>query len=384
MTFHYEREYAAEFGGSDAASIIYEFVWWCRRLRLQNEHQLDGRTWIYYGIEALHTLYPWIPTRTLRRILDRLVDAGVLVRATAPQRRTLNGTCGRDIWLQTAWYAFVDEARFLGPLDAAKMAQPEAAEAPCHAANSAPSCTESLDSSMDVPVAATAELAPNEAGCKGGALPRAAAAAASAQESAPEPAPHPPASPLPPASSLDSAPRSLDKSPSSLDSPPDAIADRLSQLPGLSRAKAETLARTARANGRGLDYVNRWIAQSERRPADKRVGFVIAMITRNEEPPVPLSQAPPKERENPEIAATRRYIAELHRPPADPEALRRAEEEAFAAIRGIQTQWIESDPTLAERRREVRPDADAEAEAERERRARAQVDRWRQEAYAAA
>lgn len=105
MIHSFDSEHARLYGMSSAV-LLHHIQHWILRNRANGEHLHEGRTWTYNSVSAYKDLFPYLSYDQVRRALERLVAAGVLVTGNF-------GSVGRD---RTTWYAFRDERRFLPPL----------------------------------------------------------------------------------------------------------------------------------------------------------------------------------------------------------------------------------------------------------------------------
>ena len=97
--------------GVDAAIMIENFRFWIAKNKANGRHFYEGRFWTYNSIKAFSELFPYWTEKQIRRILDKLEDAEVLV----------SGSFNASPWDKTKWYAFGE--RFDLPEQAARFAQ---------------------------------------------------------------------------------------------------------------------------------------------------------------------------------------------------------------------------------------------------------------------
>lgn len=93
--------------GIPAAVLIENFRFWISKNRANDKHLMEGRIWSYNSVKAFQELFPYMGIKQIRAALDKLVDAGVLMK-----RDWNEGKADR-----TLWYAFRDEEAFIGPAD---------------------------------------------------------------------------------------------------------------------------------------------------------------------------------------------------------------------------------------------------------------------------
>lgn len=99
----FDPELATKYGVEEAV-LIQNFQFWIRQNYASGSNMRAGRCWTYDSLEALAEKFPYWKPHQIRRILNSLVEAGVLLREQ-PKKGELDRRC---------WYAFVDEAQFLG------------------------------------------------------------------------------------------------------------------------------------------------------------------------------------------------------------------------------------------------------------------------------
>ncbi|MDF0506577.1 hypothetical protein POK33_38145 [Burkholderia cenocepacia] len=102
MQHSFDIDHARAYGVHEAV-LIYHLRFWIVRNRANGENFREGRTWTYNSVKAFADLFPYMSPKQVRRALEHLVEAAVLLTGN------YNAT-GRD---RTLWYAFNDEDRFL-------------------------------------------------------------------------------------------------------------------------------------------------------------------------------------------------------------------------------------------------------------------------------
>jgi hypothetical protein len=102
MNHFFDIEHAKRFGVIEAV-LIANFQFWITKNRANGENQRNGRTWTYNSVRAYALLFPYLSRDQVRRAIDRLVAAEVLVVGNYNDKAT-------D---QTKWFAFHDERVFL-------------------------------------------------------------------------------------------------------------------------------------------------------------------------------------------------------------------------------------------------------------------------------
>jgi hypothetical protein len=106
MNHSFDCDVAAKYGMLEAV-LIHNFQHWIKLNRDNNRNFRDGRTWTYNSVKALHKQYHYISSDKIRRALDKLEEAGVLVKGVYNE---LPGD-------RTTWYAFADEAYWIPDSD---------------------------------------------------------------------------------------------------------------------------------------------------------------------------------------------------------------------------------------------------------------------------
>ena len=113
MSFAFDPELAALYGLDEAVMIQY-LQGWIRHNRNKGSNLHEGKTWTYNSLARFAEMLPFWSFKQIRRILSSLRRQGVL-------------TVGHfaKFWSdRTNWYAFVDEAKFLGAELAAAFQKP--------------------------------------------------------------------------------------------------------------------------------------------------------------------------------------------------------------------------------------------------------------------
>lgn len=102
MEHSFNIEYAQKYGLEEAI-LIGNMRHWITKNKANRKHIYDGRTWTYNSHKAFVEIYPYWNEHKIRRILDSLVEQGVLVK----------GNYNKMSYDRTTWYAFNDESLFL-------------------------------------------------------------------------------------------------------------------------------------------------------------------------------------------------------------------------------------------------------------------------------
>ena len=102
MNHSFDVDHACLYGIPEAI-LIANFQFWIAKNKANGENLREGRTWTYNSVKAFTELFPYMSIKQVRRALDSLVAADVLVTANHNE-----SACDR-----TLWYAFSDESIFL-------------------------------------------------------------------------------------------------------------------------------------------------------------------------------------------------------------------------------------------------------------------------------
>lgn len=102
MEHHFNTDYAIKYGIEEAI-VINNLQFWIIKNRANKKHFFNDRTWTYNTYKAFSEIFPYWNEHKMKRILDSLVQQGILLRENYNKS-------GYD---RTCWYAFVDEKSFL-------------------------------------------------------------------------------------------------------------------------------------------------------------------------------------------------------------------------------------------------------------------------------
>jgi hypothetical protein len=102
MNHFFNVEHAKRYGVIEAV-LIANFQFWIAKNKANGENLRNGRTWTYNSVRAYALLFPYLSRDQVRRTIDRLVAAKVLMVGNYNDKAT-------D---QTKWFAFCDEGLFL-------------------------------------------------------------------------------------------------------------------------------------------------------------------------------------------------------------------------------------------------------------------------------
>ena len=105
MNYTFDINLAQKYG-VNAAIVIANFQFWISKNKANNRHFYDGRYWTYNSVKAFEDIFPFWTGRQIRKILDDLVNLGILIK----------GNYNKITYDRTLWYAFKDEDLFLYPV----------------------------------------------------------------------------------------------------------------------------------------------------------------------------------------------------------------------------------------------------------------------------
>lgn len=103
MNYSFDTEVAKEYG-VNAAIMIKNFQFWIIKHRAEEKNFFDGCYWTYNSVRGWSELFSFWSPKQIRTILDNLVEKRVLKK----------GNYNQTPYDRTLWYAFVDEAKWIG------------------------------------------------------------------------------------------------------------------------------------------------------------------------------------------------------------------------------------------------------------------------------
>lgn len=98
----YDEEIAIKYG-IEAGVLYQHFLFWIKNNKANGRNYKEGRFWTYNSRSALLTQFPELTENKIRGALNRLVEAGILMR----------GCFNKFAWDRTTWFAFVEEPKEL-------------------------------------------------------------------------------------------------------------------------------------------------------------------------------------------------------------------------------------------------------------------------------
>lgn len=105
MNHAFDVAHATKYGLNEAI-LINHFEFWIAKNVGNKRHQYDGKTWTYNSIHAFEAIFPYLSYKQIRRAVDQLIAADVLVR----------GNYNQNTYDRTSWFAFSDEFLIANPL----------------------------------------------------------------------------------------------------------------------------------------------------------------------------------------------------------------------------------------------------------------------------
>lgn len=102
-SFHgFDTGYAMAYGAEEAI-VLHHFQYLIRANAVSGHNFREGRYWTYDTVDDIRRHFPYWSLKQIRRILNSLVDQGVIIKNTYNKHWT-------D---RTTWYAFQDEDKFV-------------------------------------------------------------------------------------------------------------------------------------------------------------------------------------------------------------------------------------------------------------------------------
>jgi hypothetical protein len=102
MNHAFNTDVAKEYGMKEAV-LIANFQFWLKKNAEDKRNEHDGRFWTYNTMEVIADSFPYLTLNEVRRGIDSLIKAGVLLKANY----------NRAAYDQTRWYAFNDQQKWL-------------------------------------------------------------------------------------------------------------------------------------------------------------------------------------------------------------------------------------------------------------------------------
>ena len=98
MEHHFDKDIAAQYG-VDEAIMYNHLIFWIEKNRANKRNFIDGYHWTYSSYKAFTEIFPYWNELKIKRILDSLVNKGLILRDN-------HNKMGYD---RTCWYALINE-----------------------------------------------------------------------------------------------------------------------------------------------------------------------------------------------------------------------------------------------------------------------------------
>lgn len=99
--YQYSVADAVAYGSADLATLVGALRHWLRKNKANGVHLHDGRVWTYNSHAAWSELFPWLSEQQIKRLLKKLEESGILIKANYNQYR----------FDRTTWYS-INETEF--------------------------------------------------------------------------------------------------------------------------------------------------------------------------------------------------------------------------------------------------------------------------------
>jgi len=98
MKHIFDVELATEIG-INAAIILENLLFWCKKNKANNKHCYDGSTWTYNSVEAFSELFPYMSKFSIRKALEDLEKLGYIT----------TGNFNKAAYDRTKWYSVLEK-----------------------------------------------------------------------------------------------------------------------------------------------------------------------------------------------------------------------------------------------------------------------------------
>ena len=112
---------AASKVGVNAAALLHDIAFWCRRNAVNGENIHDGKAWTYNSLDAWAAMYPYLSKKQIRLALSKLIEGGYIV----------DGDWNQNRFDRTKWYALTDAGWEISGVDFKEIDVPEKAQQTC-------------------------------------------------------------------------------------------------------------------------------------------------------------------------------------------------------------------------------------------------------------
>lgn len=114
MIYSFETEYAKKYGVEEAI-LLQNFIFWINKNKANNVHFYEGKYWTYNSKKAMLELFPFWSESQLKRIINSLINQGVLI----------TGNFNKSPYDKTTWYALEISIGRFQPIDETKLTNRE-------------------------------------------------------------------------------------------------------------------------------------------------------------------------------------------------------------------------------------------------------------------
>ncbi len=109
MKYQFEKS-VAEHVGVEAAILLSNIEFWVEKNAANEKHFYDGNYWTYNSKKAFADLFPFWTERQIRRLLDKLVDSGMLAKGNYNKR-----SYDKTLWYTSRRKEFLMAINIIGP-----------------------------------------------------------------------------------------------------------------------------------------------------------------------------------------------------------------------------------------------------------------------------
>ena len=109
MKYQFEKS-VAEQVGVEAAILLSNIEFWVEKNAANEKHFYDGSYWTYNSKKAFADLFPFWTERQIRRLLDKLVDSGMLAKGNYNKR-----SYDKTLWYTSRRKEFLMAINNIGP-----------------------------------------------------------------------------------------------------------------------------------------------------------------------------------------------------------------------------------------------------------------------------
>lgn len=114
MIYSFETEYAKKYGVEEAI-LLQNFIFWINKNKANNVHFYEGKYWTYNSKKAMLELFPFWSESQLKRIINSLINQGVLI----------TGNFNKSPYDKTTWYALEISIGRFQPIDETELTNRE-------------------------------------------------------------------------------------------------------------------------------------------------------------------------------------------------------------------------------------------------------------------